>query len=198
MQTDPSELAPECALQERAPEGLEVHDGERHDEGTIPFQRIDARFIALSRFGAAGLFGVIGAGAIVGGCVILWVSPLAWLLPVLTIWGALAGWGVLNIVWWPTWEHARWSYRLGNDVIELKHGIVWHVAITIPLSRLQHVDLHQGPLERKWGLASLELHTAGTRDASHRIPGLDVAVAGELRDQLIETANKGKHEYSER
>ena len=75
---------------------------------------------------------------------------------------------LIGIFWWPQRDYACWSYRINQRVVELRHGVIWHVAVSIPLSRLQHVDLHRGPLERRYGLASLELHTAGTSHASDR------------------------------
>ena len=158
------------------------------------FQELDARSIGLSRFVNAITFAVIGVVALVGGSLLLWIIPFPWKLIVPLVWLCLGGLSALNVVWWPRWEHNSWSYRVGEKVLELRYGVVWHVAVAIPLSRLQHVDLHCGPLERNWGLASLQIHTAGTRDASHRVPGLDVVIASTLRDQLIDAANRGSYE----
>jgi hypothetical protein len=48
---------------------------------------------------------------------------------------------------------------------------------------MQLVDVQAGPLDRRFGIARLQLHTAAaTTDAS--IPGLPTAEAGRLRDQL--------------
>ncbi len=164
------------------------------DSQVDEFRELDARSIGLSRFVNAIVFAVIGVGALVGGSILLWFIPFPWKLVVPLAWFVLGGLSAVNVVWWPRWEHDCWSYRVGEKVVELRYGVVWHVAVAIPLSRLQHVDLHCGPLERKWGLASLQIHTAGTRDASHRVPGLDVAIASTLRDQLIDAANRGSYE----
>jgi membrane protein YdbS with pleckstrin-like domain len=58
----------------------------------------------------------------------------------------------------------------------------------IPLTRLQHVDLKRGPLDRRYDVASLEVHTAGTAQASHEIPCLSAEVGVALREQLIAAA----------
>ena len=161
------------------------------------FEVLDPRSISLARFVNAATFAVISAVALVVGSLLLWFAPpFPWTLIVLLVWLGLVGMIAVNVVWWPRWEHRSWSYRVGENVLELHHGVVWHVAVAIPLSRLQHIDLHRGPLERKWGLAAVQIHTAGTRDASHRIPGLDFAVASALRDQLILAANRGSNERS--
>jgi hypothetical protein len=59
----------------------------------------------------------------------------------------------------------------------------------IPLSRVQHVDLERGPIERHFGLASLEIHTAGTQNATHKISGLAAETANQVREELIAEAN---------
>ncbi|MCX8155701.1 MAG: PH domain-containing protein [Verrucomicrobiae bacterium] len=87
--------------------------------------------------------------------------------------------------WYPPRAYANWGYRLDGTVLEIHFGIWWKTIQLLPLSRLQHVDLHSGPLERSLGLATLSLHTAGTHDAVLVIPGLDAGQAARLRDELV-------------
>jgi hypothetical protein len=49
---------------------------------------------------------------------------------------------------------------------------------------VQHLDLKRGPLERRYGLATLVIHTAGTRDSAVNVEGLEDADAEHLRDRL--------------
>ena len=170
-----------------------------HASNIVPscgFQNLDVRFVGLTRFVNIAIFTLLGTIALAAGCLLLWAIPFPWKLLVPLGWFVLATLFTLGVVWWPRWEHDGWSYRLDQQVVELRFGVVWHVTVLIPVSRLQHVDLHVGPLERKWGLASLEIHTAGTRSASHKIPGLDLAVAHDLRDQLIVATNRETHARS--
>jgi membrane protein YdbS with pleckstrin-like domain len=155
---------------------------------------LDTRWVGLSRLVNAFAFSIVAAIILGVGTILLFTLPSGWNLLVPTIWLAAVIWTAIGVIWWPRWQHKRWSYRLGSRLLELRYGVIWQVSVAIPLSRLQHVDLHRGPLERRWGLASLEMHTAGTRDASHTVPGLDVATASTLRDQLITAANRGSHE----
>ena len=94
----------------------------------------------------------------------------------------LAAWGVFLR---PRRAYRAWGYRIDERVLELRSGILFQVSRLLPLTRLQHVDLRRGPLERAFGLASLALHTAGTREATLHIPGLDAREAARLRDHLI-------------
>ncbi|GAB4056820.1 PH domain-containing protein [Catellatospora paridis] len=65
----------------------------------------------------------------------------------------------------------------------VRHGrMVRHLSI-VPYARMQYVDVVAGPLERGFGLATVQLHTAAAAsDAT--IPGLDPAEAARLRDRL--------------
>lgn len=162
------------------------------------FCKLDQRLVRLSRVVNAMAFGFIDLVAMIAGCVLIWFVPSPWSLVVLSVWLLLGVLTSVFVIWWPRWEYDGWSYGIGARTVELRFGVCWHVAVAIPLSRLQHIDLHAGPLERKFGLTSLHLHTAGTQDAVHRVPGLDVTVAVKLRDQLIDAARRGSHGSTER
>ena len=51
-------------------------------------------------------------------------------------------------------------------------------------SRVQHIDLQRGPVERRFGLSTLVIHTAGTRHNAVSTSGLDADDAEALRDHL--------------
>lgn len=55
----------------------------------------------------------------------------------------------------------------------------------IPIRRIQHVDFLEGPWERRLKLARLQIYTAGTKRASHELPGLERETALHLRRRLI-------------
>lgn len=82
-------------------------------------------------------------------------------------------------------SHRRLRWRLDEVGLRIRRGVWWRAETLVPLSRLQHVDLNRGPIERRYGLASLKVYTAGTRLASVDLTGLADARAVELRDALI-------------
>jgi membrane protein YdbS with pleckstrin-like domain len=155
------------------------------------FEQLDRRWIGLVRTIETMTWMAIGAPVLVVGTVGLLAGqpPIQTAIPV--AWLLLSLLAVFRVIWWPRLVYKHWSYRIGKKVFELRHGILWQVSVAIPLSRLQHIDLHRGPLERRRGLASVQLHTAGTKEASQLIPGLDFGVAQTLRDRLIDAANRG-------
>ena len=54
----------------------------------------------------------------------------------------------------------------------------------VPFGRVQHIDVSEGPVERRFRLATLILHTAGTRSAAVSLPGLTREEAESMRDRI--------------
>jgi membrane protein YdbS with pleckstrin-like domain len=154
------------------------------------FEQLDQRWIGLVRGIETMTWMVVGSAVLIVGLVGMLAGPRPLQAMIFAAWLLLSLLALFRIVWWPRLAYNHWSYRIGKKVFELRHGILWQVSVAIPLSRLQHIDLHRGPLERRRGLASVQLHTAGTKEASQLIPGLDLRVAQILRDQLIDAANR--------
>ena len=86
---------------------------------------------------------------------------------------------------WPRLEHPRIRWGLDEHAFEIRRGVVFHAAVHVPRSRIQHTDVTCGPLQRRKGLATLTVHTAGTHAASVAIAGLLHDDASRVRDELI-------------
>ena len=80
------------------------------------------------------------------------------------------------------YRYTRW--KLDDDGFALRRGNLWRSETRVPASRVQHLDLKHGPLERRYRLATLVVHTAGTRDSAVSVTGLDEDDAARLRDRL--------------
>lgn len=124
--------------------------------------------VMLLRLVAEALDGSAGEGASAG--VVVLVALLL---------GAV-GW------WYGSLCFARYqgSLHAGEGVV-LHSGVWWRSEAWVPMARLQHLDVTQGPLDRLWGMATLTLNTAGTHDHRLRIKGLPVAQAHALRAALL-------------
>jgi membrane protein YdbS with pleckstrin-like domain len=79
--------------------------------------------------------------------------------------------------------HAR-GYQMGGDRLRVVRGLVFRSDTVVPFGRVQHIDVHQGPIERGYGLATLVLHTAGNHNASVSLPGLGQGQAAAMREEL--------------
>ena len=83
---------------------------------------------------------------------------------------------------------ARWrrtTWQLDHRGLHVRRGLVWRKDVLVPRSRVQHLDLERGPIERHFGLATLVAHTAGTRLSALRQSGFLDADAVTLRDALL-------------
>ncbi len=149
------------------------------------FQTLDPRVKSLWRMSNAIGFGFLallfGVGGIFAGRIgvpvlpqVLWGIAALWAL-----WCAFALFRYIELAF----ENAGWA--LDDSVLWIRRGVWWQVTQLLPLSRLQHIDLRRGPWERKLGLATLTLHTAGTHAATLILSGLSVEDAERLRDRLV-------------
>lgn len=109
------------------------------------------------------------------------------------LYSALAfAWGL--IAWasiiWPRYEIRATLYRTGPGGIEIHRGVFWKRVLNVPRSRIQHSDVTQGPMLRKFGLASLTVHTAASKTPSVSLTGLRRQDALAIRD-LLTNASEG-------
>lgn len=89
---------------------------------------------------------------------------------------------------WPKIEFRHYRWRLDDQSLEIHCGVWWKHRISIPLGRVQHADVSQGPLLRKFDLGVLTVHTAGTAESKIELKGLAHSTALKLRDRLVEQA----------
>jgi hypothetical protein len=152
---------------------------------TTYFQPLDSRVVSLWRVSGLIGFGILLLSLLIPVVALGVAEPraLVWLV---VPWLAMAAVAVWFCLWYPPRLYRTWGYRIDAKVLETRSGRVFQRSRLLPLSRLQHVDIERGPLERMFGLAALVLHTAGTHSAHIRIPGLETAEATRLRDHLIE------------
>lgn len=80
--------------------------------------------------------------------------------------------------------HRRLLWRTDAGGLTVRRGAWWLRETHVPATRVQHLDLTRGPLQRRRALATLVLHTAGTRMGAVTVPNLDEADAERLRDAL--------------
>ena len=162
---------------EAAPAG--IADGVRRslDPRAIPLNRTIGRIVTacVAIPLAAGVGALWAAAGPPPGVVVGIVS--AWVI----VTGALAWW--LHV--WPALHHRHASYTVNPDGIEIRKGVVWRAAISVPRSRVQHTDVSQGPLERRYGLGTLGVYTAGTDHAKVSLEGLAYDTALKIRDHLL-------------
>ena len=142
------------------------------------WQPLPPRSRALFLLGTMPILGV--AGLLAGGAA-FFQSSLAGPIP-----GAAAGMviGLLFGLWLGLKQYRYTFWRLDDEGLALRRGKLWQRETRVPASRVQHLDLKRGPLQRGRELATLVVHTAGTRHSAVTVPNLDAADAERLRDRL--------------
>ena len=113
-------------------------------------------FMAVVTSFISGIFGMAGGMLLIGFLLVVLPVPIAMVFH-----------GVIQIAanGWRSW--------------------LWRHHISVPRSRIQHTDVTQGPYERRFGLATLVIYTAGTEHAAIPIEGLSHDTALAFRDALL-------------
>lgn len=81
-------------------------------------------------------------------------------------------------------RHRRTRWLLDEEGFAVARGRWWRRETRVPATRVQHLDLKHGPLERRWRLATLVVHTAGSKFGAVSLSGLDADDAEALRARL--------------
>ncbi len=140
---------------------------------------------SLPRRGAyvAAINGALGggcAGLIAAGVTIVWLHAWRYWPMALGVTAVIALLGA----WLAVKRHRLTHWKLDQHGLALQRGHLWQSDTRVPISRVQHVDLRRGPIERATGLTTLVVHTAGSRLNAVALSGLDQHDAERLRDRL--------------
>jgi membrane protein YdbS with pleckstrin-like domain len=157
----------------------DVADGRRRflDPEYVPAARLTNWIVTASLTVGVGIGFVIllfradwgtGTFAVIGSAALVFLLACAWLSHA-----------------WPRLEFRRISWRIDAEGIEIKRGVVWRHVIVVPRTRIQHTDVSQGPIQRRFGLATLLIHTAGTHQYEVNLEGLSRPTAFAVRDALL-------------
>lgn len=80
----------------------------------------------------------------------------------------------------------RKAYALREKDAMYRSGWITRVLHICPYNRIQHCSIHAGPLERRFGLASISLYTSGSDGSDIRIPGLTESTAASIREFIMQ------------
>jgi uncharacterized protein len=99
----------------------------------------------------------------------------------------------LYFIWrMPPRRYKRWGYHMATDRIRIVRGYWFYSDTVVPLGRIQHIDVDQGPIQRRYDLATLRMHTAGTHGATVSLPGLLHSDALAMREAIREHIRKAQ------
>jgi membrane protein YdbS with pleckstrin-like domain len=77
------------------------------------------------------------------------------------------------------------GFAFRNHDVLFRYGIIATNTLVIPYNRIQHVALHEGLLSRFFGLAKIEIFTAGGSSSDIQIPGIAKEQAENIKQLLM-------------
>lgn len=146
------------------------------DEAAPELTPLNPAYVTTTRIASAlGLLPfVIGAGMLE----FAQVMPAGtFLVPVLILYAFMA-----FVV--PARKYRHWGYAMGTDRLRVVRGYMFYRDTVVPFGRIQHIDVDQGPIDRRYGLATLTVHTAGNHNSTVALPGLLHADALAMREAI--------------
>ena len=146
-------------------------------------QPVDRRAVIVWRFTTAVAFAPpLAAVSIAAIATTAAQSPAA--LAFWIAWPLLLGAMTVAVWRYPPARYRHLRYSIDDAGITIRDGVFWRTRSVLPRLRVQHTDVSQGPLQRRYGIATLKLYTAGSRFTRIELPGLEHAVAVALGDRL--------------
>lgn len=148
---------------------------------------LDPRVIPLQQITGSLFIGAIAFGSLIFLAIRIFGerTPVWLFLFQLSVWLVLVLLGLWRAVRWPVRAYRHTAYRVDDQGIEIRKGVYWRVVINVPRSRVQHIDVSQGPIERRYGLGTLIIYTAGTEHAKVELEGLEHGRALRIREHLL-------------
>lgn len=141
------------------------------------FDQLDPAYARLRTMFALGFAGVVTLGTVaVALATSSWVAVFVGAAALAVV----AAVGVAHRI-----EVAHMGYLVREHDLSFRRGVIGRSVATVPFARVQHVSITRGPVERRYGLASLQLRTAGGEVS---IPGLDTDFADRLKQLVADRA----------
>jgi membrane protein YdbS with pleckstrin-like domain len=168
--------------------GLEAPLGPSLSDGRL--RRMDPRHVPCARLGGA-VFALLLALA--GGAGYAYLAFATQASRAALVWIACLGGAGLALValsawFYPPLELRYSAWRLSSFGLEIRRGVWFRHAQSVPRARVQHADVKRGPLQRRFDLATLVVYTAGHQHGEIHLHGLPHGTALSIRDFLLAEA----------
>jgi membrane protein YdbS with pleckstrin-like domain len=145
-----------------------------HGDGGLPWRPVSPR---LRTARLTVLAAVVAPVLVVAVLVAVLAWTWAWVAVGMVV---IAAGAVARVV---TRQVSAITWAEAPEELVVRRGRLYRSMVSVPYGRLQYVDVQSGPLARRLGMATVELHTASPASGG-RIPGLPTAEAEALRERL--------------
>ena len=142
------------------------------------FEVVDPNWLRVSLIG----IGLFATAVVASGGVLLLLLDFSWVLLVAVV-GLLVASGLIAMG--RVLEVRHIAYQVRQHDLSYRSGVLTKRVSTVPFVRVQHARIRQGPVQRRFGLATLEINSAGP---DLRIQGLAGDTADRLKALVVERA----------
>lgn len=163
-------------------ENPEIPVAELPGTADVDWQSLDPAYKRLRRLQGA----IVAAVIVVPVIVITWQTGLAMGVKGLSWIFWLVASSLLLL--WPGIAVPKRGYVLRDKDLLFRKGVIWRSVTAVPFNRIQHVETSSTPFDRRFGLATLQLFTAGGSGGDLKIEGLPQKRAEELRIFILQKA----------
>ncbi|MCS7145787.1 MAG: PH domain-containing protein [Nitrososphaerota archaeon] len=112
----------------------------------------------------------------------------------LIFFGSAAAIAAFTVYWVPRYYESI-VYELSDDEVVVRRGVWWKMKHVVPYSRVMSIDVVQGPISRRLGIATVDVHTAGYTGAAGGSAGpgtrraeaaiIHVSSPEEIKDKIL-------------
>lgn len=127
---------------------------------------------------------IISVILIIASGVLMFLSPTFQRLPANVLLVAFVLMVIIVYFLFQTMAFKKKAYGLRDKDIIYQNGVIIQQTSICPFNRIQNSSVSSGPFERKYGLATLHLYTAGTSGADIHIKGLKEETAQEIKEYI--------------
>lgn len=146
----------------------------------VSLQPLERAYLRVLRIRSAITWLGLATMAAVADAILNWRTAIPFGVSVVPIVAS----GVLAVVVLVPGRWRRWGYAFTETELHVAQGWLTQTHTVVPVARVQHIDVSQGPIERGAGVATLILHTAGTEGSLVRLPGISRQRAEDIRDAI--------------
>ncbi len=148
----------------------------------MEYNKLDERILISWRI--SRLISILIIGAIFG-VALFFLSKAdffeSWWNYSLIVAGLIIAYMLAGLFIYPAIEYRQWGYNITDDRVEIRHGIFFIKNTIIPIVRIQHITVSQGPIIRKLGISVINIHTAS---GQFSIEGISNAEANSIAEGL--------------
>lgn len=146
----------------------------------VPLQTLERGYLTVLRVRSAIGWLILTAMAAIADVVLQWRFG--------SVFGVIAGpvlvVGIMSTVLLAPGRWRRWGYAFTDRELHVARGWLTQTHTVVPVTRVQHIAVSQGPIERSAGVATLIVHTAGTEGSLVTLPGITRQRAEDIRDAI--------------